>query len=104
MSQLKLKHSGGNSVIIAAPSSNPAADRTLTLPGNADGTILTTGNSTLGKVLQVVQTTKTDQHKIMYLKIFDLIKYSNLDENSIDLMLIKMVILVRRNSGMLLGK
>ena len=65
MSQLKLKHSGGNSVIIAAPSSNPAADRTLTLPGNADGTILTTGNSTLGKVLQVVQTTKTDQQTIV---------------------------------------
>ena len=32
MSQIKLKHSGGNGVIIAAPSSNPAADRTITLP------------------------------------------------------------------------
>ena len=41
MSSIKLKHSGGNSVIIAAPSSNPAADRTITLPSNADGTILT---------------------------------------------------------------
>ena len=32
MSQIKLKHSGGNGVIIAAPSSNPSADRTITLP------------------------------------------------------------------------
>jgi len=53
MSQIKLKHSGGNSVIIAAPSSNPASDRTLTLPGDADGTILTS-NSSVGKILQVV--------------------------------------------------
>jgi len=36
MSQIKLKHSGGNGVIIAAPSSNPASDVTFTLP-NADG-------------------------------------------------------------------
>ncbi len=64
MSSIKLKHSGGNGVIIAAPSSNPAADRTLTLPGDADGTILTS-NSTVGKVLQVVQTTKTDQQTIV---------------------------------------
>ncbi len=60
MSQIKLKHSGGNSVIIAAPSSNPASDRTLTLPGDADGTILTS-NSSVGKILQVIQTVKTDQ-------------------------------------------
>ena len=59
MSQIKLKHSGGNSVIIAAPSSNPASDRTLTLPGDADGTILTSNTAT-GKILQVVSTTKTD--------------------------------------------
>ena len=32
MSQIKLKHSGGNGVIIAAPSSNPASDVTFTLP------------------------------------------------------------------------
>jgi len=37
MSQIKLKHSGGNSSIIAAPSSNPASDVTFRLP-NADGT------------------------------------------------------------------
>ena len=30
MSQIKLLHSGGNGVILAAPSSNPASDRTLT--------------------------------------------------------------------------
>tara|TARA_R100000234_G_scaffold30099_1_gene17624 strand:+ start:120 stop:728 length:609 start_codon:yes stop_codon:yes gene_type:complete len=59
MSSLKLKHSGGNGVIIAAPSSNPAADRTLTLPGDADGTILTS-NSATGKILQVLSTPKTD--------------------------------------------
>ena len=41
MSSIKLKHSGGNGVIIAAPSSNPASDRTLTVPSDADGTILT---------------------------------------------------------------
>ena len=59
MSQIKLLHSGGNGVILAAPSSNPASDRTLTLPGDADGTIATT--ATAGKILQVVQTVKTDQ-------------------------------------------
>ena len=59
MSQIKLKHSGGNSVIIAAPDSNPASDRTLKLPSDADGTILTT-NSATGKTLQVIQTVKTD--------------------------------------------
>ena len=59
MSSIKLKHSGGNGVIIAAPSSNPASDRTLTVPSNADGTILTTGSSDAdryktGEVVQVV--------------------------------------------------
>lgn len=59
MSQIKLLHSGGNGVIIAAPDSNPASDRTLKLPSDGDGTILTT-NSATGKILQVVQTVKTD--------------------------------------------
>ena len=45
MSSLKLKHSGGNGVIIAAPSSNPASDRTLTLPSDADGTIVSKDTS-----------------------------------------------------------
>ena len=56
MSSLKLKHSGGNGVIIAAPSSNPAADRTLTVPSNADGEILTTTNPKSGSIIQVVAT------------------------------------------------
>jgi len=60
MSSIKLKHSGGNSVIIAAPSSNPASDRTLTVPSNADGTILTTTNPKAGNILQVIQSTKQD--------------------------------------------
>ena len=59
MSQIKLKHSGGNSVIIAAPDSNPASDRTLKLPSDGDGTILTT-NSSVGKIVQFKSTTKTD--------------------------------------------
>ena len=60
MSSIKLKHSGGNSVIIAAPSSNPASDRTITLPTTADGTLLTTTNPKAGNIIQVVQTVKSD--------------------------------------------
>ena len=71
MSQIKLLHSGGNGVILAAPSSNPASDRTLTLPGDADGTILTSNSST-GKILQYkivnktngISTTTTSHHEI----------------------------------------
>ena len=59
MSQIKLLHSGGNGVSIVAPDSNPASDRTLKLPSDGDGTILTT-NSSVGKILQVLQDTKTD--------------------------------------------
>ena len=59
MSQIKLLHSGGNGVSIVAPDSNPASDRTLKLPSDGDGTILTT-NSATGKILQVVQATTTD--------------------------------------------
>jgi len=55
MSQIKLLHSGGNGVSIVAPDSNPASDRTLKLPSDGDGTILTT-NSSVGKILQVVTT------------------------------------------------
>jgi hypothetical protein len=43
--QIKLKHSGGNGVIIEAPASNPASDRTLTLPSDADGTIVSKDTS-----------------------------------------------------------
>jgi len=59
MSQIKLLHSGGNGVSIVAPDSNPASDRTLKLPSDGDGTILTT-NSATGKIIQVVQAYKTD--------------------------------------------
>ena len=45
MSQIKLLHSGGNGVILSAPDSNPASDRTLKLPGDADGTIATTATA-----------------------------------------------------------
>ena len=50
MSQIKLKHSGGNSVIIAAPDSNPASDVTLKLPqadGSSNQTLVTNGSGTL---------------------------------------------------------
>ena len=63
MSQIKLLHSGGNGVIIAAPDNNPASDRTLKLPSDGDGTILTT-NSSVGKILQVKQTVKTDKFTV----------------------------------------
>ena len=59
MSEIKLLHSGGNGVSIVAPDSNPASDRTLKLPSDGDGTILTT-NSSVGKILSVTQTVKTD--------------------------------------------
>ena len=62
MSQIKLLHSGGNGVILSAPDSNPASDRTLKLPGDADGTIATT--ATAGKILQVKQTFKNDAASI----------------------------------------
>ena len=56
MSSLKLLHSGGNGVIISAPSSNPASNRTITVPGNADGEMLTTTNPKTGNIIQVVST------------------------------------------------
>ena len=59
MASIKLKHSGGNGVIIAAPTSNPASDRTITLPSTADGTMLTTTNPKAGNIIQVQQTVGT---------------------------------------------
>jgi|TARA_R100000149_G_scaffold61220_1_gene30563 hypothetical protein len=56
MSQIKLKHSGGNGVIIAAPSSNPSADRTLLLPGDGNSTIDTLIRA--GNPLQFVNSTQ----------------------------------------------
>ena len=58
MSQIKLKHSGGNGVIIAAPDSNPASDRTLKLPSDVNSPIDTLNRA--GNILQAVSTTKTD--------------------------------------------
>ena len=50
MSNIKLVHSGGNSVSLPTPDSNPAANRTFKLPG-ADGTsgqaMVTDGNGAL---------------------------------------------------------
>ena len=50
MSNIKLVHSGGNSVSLTTPDSNPAANRTFKLPG-ADGTsgqaIVTDGSGAL---------------------------------------------------------
>ena len=45
MSNIKLVHSGGNSVSITAPDSNPASNRTLKLPSDVDGTITTYNSS-----------------------------------------------------------
>ena len=56
MSQIKLLHSGGNGVILSAPDSNPASDRTLKLPGDANSTVDTLNRA--GNILQVVHTTK----------------------------------------------
>lgn len=44
MSSLKLLHSGGNGVIISAPSSNPAADRTITCPDLTANAVMATTN------------------------------------------------------------
>ena len=59
MSNIKLVHSGGNSVSIAAPDSNPASNRTLKLPSNADGNIITSTSPDAdrfkaGEIVQVV--------------------------------------------------
>ena len=51
--------SGGGSFSLQAPSSS-SNDRVITLPDVADGTLLTTQSSGLGKILQVVSTEKTD--------------------------------------------
>ena len=65
MSQIKLKHSGGNGVIIAAPSSNPASDVTFILP-NADGSasqVIKTdasGNLSFGTKGKILKRTSTE--------------------------------------------
>ena len=60
---IKLKHASGNGVTISAPSSNPAADRTLTLPSDADGVIAKTdasGNFVVTGDIRVGDTTDSN--------------------------------------------
>ena len=57
MSNIKLVHSGGNSVSLTVPDSNPSSNRTLKVPGNADGTFLTTTNPKSGTIVQTVTVT-----------------------------------------------
>tara|TARA_R100001086_G_scaffold214104_1_gene130098 strand:+ start:235 stop:843 length:609 start_codon:yes stop_codon:yes gene_type:complete len=60
MSKIKLNaSSGGGSVSLQAPSSS-SNDRVITLPDIADGTLLTNQSSGLGKIVQVVTSTKND--------------------------------------------
>ena len=71
MSSIKLKHSSGNSMSIAAPATNPASDLTLKLPatvGTAGQALINSSTAgTLefggaGKVLQVVSTQSQANH------------------------------------------
>ena len=58
---IKLVGSSSGSVSIAAPATTTGgADRVITLPDAADGTMLTTTNPKAGNVIQVVSTTKQD--------------------------------------------
>ena len=73
MSNLKFVHSGGNSVSLTTPDSNPAANRTFKLPG-ADGTanqaLITDGSGALsfgtpaaapGTILQTIYNSTTTE-------------------------------------------
>ena len=71
MSSLKLKHSGGNSVSLNPPTSAPSSSEIAFKLPNADGSanqlLKTDGSGNLGwatdqagKILQVIQTVKTD--------------------------------------------
>ena len=58
---VKLVGSSSGSVSLAAPASTSGgANRVITLPDAADGTMLTTTNPKAGNIIQVVSTTKTD--------------------------------------------
>ena len=52
MSELNFTHSNGNKVKLTTPGTL-AANRTLTLPGNANGTIVTSESPASGSVIQV---------------------------------------------------
>ena len=58
MSNIKLVHSGGNSVSLTTPDSNPAANRTFKLPG-ADGTAGQTLKTDASGGLSFTTTSKT---------------------------------------------
>jgi len=73
MSSLKLLHSGGNGVIISAPSSNPAANRTITLNDNyaGDGSFVTansSGNVGLGTASPSFKLTVSSDENNLFLK------------------------------------
>ena len=58
---IKLVGSSSGSVSLQAPATTSGgANRVITLPDAADGTMLTTTNPKAGNILQVVSTTKTD--------------------------------------------
>ena len=58
---VKLVGSSSGSVSLAAPASTTGgANRVITLPDAADGTMLTTTNPKAGNIIQVVSATKTD--------------------------------------------
>ena len=58
---IKLVGSSSGAVSLAAPASTSGgANRVITLPDAADGTMLTTTNPKAGNIIQVVSTTKTD--------------------------------------------
>ena len=59
MSSIKLVHSGGNSVSITAPDSNPASNRTIKLPDDENGQIITTARA--GTILQTVYNSTTTE-------------------------------------------
>ena len=71
MSNIKLVHSGGNSVSLTTPDSNPAANRTFKLPG-ADGTsgqaLVTDGNG----ALSFATVTSTSNVKVTRTSISDI--------------------------------
>ena len=85
MSNIKLVHSGGNSVSLTVPDSNPAANRTFKLPG-ADGSagqfLKTDGNgalsfATVATNTSNVKATRTSVSDISGVSYFDATLPSN---------------------------
>ena len=67
MSQIKLLHSGGNGVILAAPTNNPASDVTFKLPqadGSASQVLKTDGSGNLSFGAVSAGITMADQWRI----------------------------------------